>query len=155
MAIRLHRMGMSKRKPPTIGKLRVKLWRILSRYIRVKYSSDGVNVPCYTCGNNTVIGTSDSQGGHYWAKGGYEALRFDERNIRNQCYRCNEIREGETQIFGMNLLKEIGQEELDDMFNMRKDVCKRSRAWYLEKIDEYKTKLYELENLHGVDHYKI
>ena len=138
-----------KRKTPTVGKLKKKLWAIFSLYIKLKHSIDGKNTQCYTCSAPLQIGTMGCHGGHYWNRT-YAHLMFDERNVRPQCVSCNTFKEGETQVFGRRLLVELGQDEMDDMYDTRKLIDKHPRSWYLEKIDYYTEEVSLLKERFGI-----
>ena len=125
-------------KRKSITKLKSKLWEVFSLYIKQKYSPDGKNVNCFTCGRNLQIGTSNCQGGHYYSQGGFKALQFNENNVRPQCYNCNINLNGNTQIFRENLIAEIGEEAVNELDRHRHDEMRWSASELEEKIKHYK-----------------
>lgn len=142
---------MAKRKQKTVGKLKKELWKIFSLYIKLKHSSDGVHVDCYSCGVPLEIGTSNCQGGHWLPKGAYGSLYFEENNVAPQCYACNIFKAGNSEGFRRHLILDLGEAETDRMWSVRKDILKRNRVWYLENIELYKNKVAELKQKHGID----
>lgn len=124
-------------KPKSISKLKAKLWDQFALFIKIKHSANGY-CRCYTCGKPLKIGTSDCQAGHYYSQGGFPALRFNEDNVRPQCYRCNVHLNGNTQIFGENLRKEIGESRFAFLNAHRHDTVKLSSSELIEKIEHYK-----------------
>ncbi len=138
---------MAKRKKLTVAKLRKKLWSLISVYERTmavlrQCEKDGVDfttkICCYTC-DQWISAKYECDLSHYYAKGAFEALRFDPRNYRPACKKCNLFLQGNTIEFERRLRDEIGQSELDDMHLHRHDVIKRPRYWYEEEIEKYKT----------------
>ena len=122
----------------TIGKLKKKLWKLFSLYMKLKYSLDKKNVSCFTCQARLEIGTSNCQLGHWLPKGGYGYHYFTENNCRPQCYRCNIHLSGNTAVFEHNLRRDIGDEAVNKIYETRHISEKRDRIWYEEKIEHYK-----------------
>lgn len=138
---------MAKRKPPTVARLRKKLWELMSTYIRSTSTMVGSTThgACYTC-CKVIDLKYECDVGHCYPKGGYEALRFDTRNLRIQCKGCNLHKQGEQVEFIRLLRVELGDAEVDQMHSIRRDVVKRSRSWYLEEIEKYKELISQLEH---------
>jgi len=70
-------------KKPQIAKLKKKLWKVFSQFIRQRDSYQ-----CFTCGRRGE--GSGMHAGHFISKsvGGVD-LYFDEENVHAQCYNCN------------------------------------------------------------------
>lgn len=135
---------MAKKKKGTLTKIKKKYWDLFSLYIKKLYSYEEGKVKCYTCDADLTIGTSNCQGGHYYTKKGYPALYFDLNNVRVQCYHCNINLSGNTVIFGERLLREVGEEVLNDLAARRHDQVKRTYSEYEEMIIEIKDKINQL-----------
>lgn len=131
-----------KKKVKTLGQLKKQLWKHFSLYRKLVNSMEGV-CHCISCGNYLVIGTTNCQGGHYLPKGGYSALYFVENNVWPQCYRCNVNLGGNTEAYRRNLILNIGEDAVEDLWNHRHDIFKVNKFWYLEKIEHYKGKVDE------------
>lgn len=136
-----------KQKPKTVGKLRLLLWDELSLYIKLLYSHDGKWCACYTCDKPIEIGTISCQGGHAFSKSANGNLYFDERAIRPQCAYCNCGEEGNHYVFNERLKQEIGMASWTDMYENRKQLFKKPRQWYEEKIQYYKSEIVRLKDL--------
>ena len=91
-------------KTLTISKLKSKVWKEFSRYIRVRDSVNGYCY-CYTCNNPHPIGESDA--GHYF-HGNTKPTYFDERNVHAQCTSCNRNRSGNLAPYAVHLEKDYG-----------------------------------------------
>lgn len=122
-----------KRRTPE-ARLRVQLWELCKEIIRKRYG----NI-CYTCGKEGLSGSS-WQTGHFIPRsvcGAY--LRYDLRNLRPQCYRCNIDLSGNGAVFYRNLVRDEGQAYVDTLFSDKERVITANRAFYQFLIDEYTT----------------
>lgn len=135
-----NRANMKKQK--SLPKLKKELWKWFSLYVKLKYSLDGENCRCYTCGKPLKIGTSNCHAGHYLNKTAYPALYFNENNVRPQCgMPCNGPRQGSPIEFREHLISEIGLEDVHDLERRRHDIIKWVRSNYMEKIEYYRGKI--------------
>jgi hypothetical protein len=141
------------KKKKSLSKLKQDLWKVFSLYIKLKYSSDGEHVNCFTCDSILKIGTSNCQSGHYYTKKGYPALYFNENNVRVQCYHCNINLSGNTVIFGERLEGDIGYSGVQELRELRHGIFKITRAEYSYLIKEYKEKVNELQKQLGVKYW--
>ena len=87
----------------TLIQLRNELDKVFSRYIRAKYADRNGRVKCFTCESELMVG--DAQAGHF-ASRRHMATRWDEDNVRVQCYRCNITDQGRQWRFGQALDRE-------------------------------------------------
>lgn len=125
-------------KVETKRKLIKKLDRIFSKYIRLRESVDGY-VKCYTCG--AVMRWQDATVGHF-IKRQFLGVRFDERNVKIQCRRCNYFLQGNDSVFAEKLKEEYGENILD-VLELEKN--KRLSSGDLNVLIEYyKIKLKEI-----------
>ena len=75
---------LKKKSPHTLAKLQRDIWKLLRAKIRLERGNK-----CYTCDQTGLVG-SNWHIGHLWAKASLGAyLKYDERVLRPQCYRCN------------------------------------------------------------------
>ena len=65
---------------------------------------------------------------------------FDERNVRPQCMMCNMFRGGESGIFAQKLIRELGQEEFDDLCSKSHTLHQFTQTELLNIIDKYSKK---------------
>jgi hypothetical protein len=113
--------------------LREKLWKIFSKYIRLR---DG---KCVTCGG------APENAGHYIPKSVTRlSLYFDERNVNAQCVRCNKYLSGNLQSYAIYLEKKFGYGILEQLQQERTKVFKPYPGWWEEKIEEYEEKYKKL-----------
>ena len=90
---------VKKRKEKTVSQLTKELDRLFSLYIRGKYPKE-----CYTCGYKT----DKLHAGHYISRY-YKVTRWDENNVRPQCFMCNIWKKGNASIFRANLVRDLGE----------------------------------------------
>ena len=129
-------------KKPTISKLKKKLDAVFSKYIRAKYSKNGL-VKCYTCNHWGEI--KRMQNGHFNPRQ-HLATRYDERNCRPQCFACNMYYGGNPATFAKNLVEEYGEGIIKELEQSRYQVFKVGTDWYEQKIKEYIEKLKAVDN---------
>ena len=90
-----------------------------SRYIRMKAACELNPIErlgrCYTCGVVKDVAYMDS--GHYKSRGsrGHSGLYFDERCIRLQCKRCNGFEGGKPAEFREGLVREYGEDVVQEL----------------------------------------
>lgn len=128
-------------KKKTTSQLKKELDKIFSLYIRYKYAKDGM-VKCYTC--SVVKPIKQIQNGH-WIPRNNLATRFSEENCRPQCVGCNMFNKGRPDEFAVNLIKE--GIDIVALQQTKYRVFKIDAIWYQDKIDYYKNKLKEYENM--------
>jgi len=113
------------------------LWRTFSKYIRLNSANSQGAVQCYTCG--VYKHWKDVDAGHY-IKRECHATKFDERNVKPQCKKCNRFMGGNQDEFAIHLIKDYGPGILEELHQLKNSYFKFTDKWLKEKIDEYKTK---------------
>lgn len=126
-----------------ISKLKAKLDKYFSQYIRWKYMNEDGLVQCYTCGTYKALG--DIQCGHFLSRR-YLSVRWDEDNARPQCVKCNMFSQGRQYEFGKKLEKEIGKDRVSLLLKKKTNRVKMTSFEYELLIKEYKQKLNEIPN---------
>src|SRR5690349_18649241 len=129
---------MKKKKKPPLSSLEKKLDAIFSEYIRRKDADEGGTVRCVTC--QKLMHWKKSQCGH-WVKRQHRSVRWDERNVGVQCYRCNFFLNGAQDEFGLHIIAKYGEPVFADLMTRKHQVCKHSRVDLEELIQQYKQKL--------------
>lgn len=120
-------------KKKSISKLKKELWQLCREMSDKMYP----NARCYTCGAR--ISGSNKQLGHFIPSsvcGCY--LRYNLRNLRWQCMRCNQFAGGNGAEFYKRMVKEVGQKAVDDIFKDKQKIIKCDEAFIEKKIREYK-----------------
>ena len=83
------------------------------------------------------------QAGHFMSRK-HTATRFNEQNVKPQCYSCNCHFYGRQFIFGKNLDKEFGEGTADALLQKSRQTQKNTVIDLQELIELYSNKL---ENL--------
>lgn len=108
-------------KEPSAKSLHNKIWPLCKTIIRKKYGNK-----CYTCTQVNLKGVN-WQTGHFIPAsvcGAY--LKYDLRNLRPQCMRCNIDSGGNGAEFYKRLVETEGQQYVDFIFADKNIVCKLS-----------------------------
>lgn len=93
--------------------------------------------PCISCGAPKA---SQWDAGHYLSAGARPDLRFDEANCHKQCSMCNQHFSGNVVRYRIELVKRIGQTEVDRLEGPHEP--RRLRADDLKAIrDEYRARI--------------
>lgn len=122
---------MKSKKPKS--KLIKELDVIFSQYIRLSNSIDGF-CTCVTCGR--VYEWKKIQAGHFMSRQHY-SVRWDERNVKPQCYGCNVMQQGRQYEFS----KYLGEELSNELYLLSKQTRKFTENELEEMIQEYKSRL--------------
>lgn len=108
-----------------------------NRYIRQR-DSDGDYFQCISCREWKPV--TQMNAGHFMSAGHHSAVRFDENNVHGQCIKCNCHLHGNLIAYQENLIRKIGQEDVD----LIKATCrlpgKLERLELIHIIETYKSK---------------
>jgi hypothetical protein len=142
---------IQKPKLPSNKTLETKLWELCKQITRHRHEH-----VCYTCGASGLQG-SNLQTGHGKPKGALPLkFKYDLRNLRNQCMRCNIHLGGQSDLFvaklekdkeGIKFLKEACVKD-GNRWEVRQDQTMGSlegKFFLIDKIDEYKNILKQYE----------
>lgn len=142
-------MKVLKKKLPSIRRRKKVLWELCKQITRKRYVNQDGTWNCYTCDKKIDV-PKNAHTGHCvpQAFGGLY-LRYDLRNLRIQDFRCNINYGGNGGVYVMRLRKEIGDDNVVDMFTLldRKNEKKTSmveRMFIEDKIEEYRKILHSL-----------
>ena len=128
--------------PTTISKLKKKLDKLFSEYIRRRNADHLGRVKCFTCGDEKHW--KEQQAGHFQSRS-HHSTRWDEVNVQVQCVKCNMYRQGEQYKFGMYLDQRFGDGTAEELEYRAKTIVKLNRVDYDEAIERYKQKIRELD----------
>lgn len=123
------------KKVRSLKALKKDLWDLFSKDIRRLYADKNGFCECYTCGVRKYW--KELQAGHGIAGRG-NAILFDKRIVRPQCYSCNIGKHGNYQVFIPKLIKEISQELYEKIEIGSHKVLKVNRIWYEGEIKRLK-----------------
>jgi NinG protein len=132
--------SLKRAKKTPEAKLKAELWQLCKQIIRLKYGNT-----CYTCAAHPLVG-SNWHTGHFVASsicGAY--LRYDLRNLRPQCYRCNVSLVGNGAVFYRNMAEREGSPYVEGIFADKERDTRLTRTFLQEKIDEYTKSLHTLQ----------
>lgn len=129
---------MKKQKLSTVKK---KVWTVFSKYIRHKYSKDGM-CECFTCG--TVKPIKEMQAGH-GVSGRTNGVLFLEEVVRPQCVSCNMFKGGMYEVFIPKLIDLYGRDGYEEFVQMKNTTVKFTipeledmETYYKEQLEAVK-----------------
>ena len=125
----------------TQGKLKGKLDKIFSRYIRLRDCNGTHHGPCITCGK--IVHWKDADAGHFITRGRL-ATRFDPRNVNLQCKYCNGPMSGQQYQHGLAINRKFGEGVADELGRLANQSIKISRGEYRDLIQDYNERVKEL-----------
>ena len=128
-------------KKITISKLKTKLDKLFSEYVRRRYADHAGQSKCVTCGK--VDHWKNLQAGHFMSRR-HHSLRWDEVNVKVQCVACNCFRAGEQYKFSVYLDNQHGPGTAEELQIKSHEITKLSRGDYEMKIEEIKEKIKDL-----------
>jgi hypothetical protein len=126
----------------TISKLKKKLDKIFSEFIRKRNADHLGFITCFTCGVKKHW--KEQQAGHFQSRS-HHSTRWDEVNVQVQCVKCNMFRQGEQYKFGLYLDERYGKGTAEELENRAKTIVKINRVDYEEAITRYKQKIKDLD----------
>lgn len=110
---------------------------VFSQYIRLSNSKNGF-CQCVTCGRSYEW--KKIQAGHFMSRQHY-SVRWDERNVKPQCYGCNVMQQGRQFEYS----RYLGEDLANELYMLSKQVVKFTEGDLLELTDVYKNKLKALQ----------
>lgn len=135
------------KKVQSTAKLKKKLWREFSIYIRRREADDNGFVRCFTC--RKISHWKELDAGHYIAKNvGGANLYFNEKNVQPQCTACNRFRHGNLHQYALRLQEKYGGQILVWLEAYRKGSAPYTASELTLLINHYKT----LNANFGTDH---
>jgi hypothetical protein len=130
-----------KEKTPE-AKAREKLWELCKQIVRLKYGNT-----CYTCGAKNLEG-SNWHTGHFIPSATCGAfLRYNIDNLRPQCFRCNMRLSGNVVEYYRAMVRDNGQEFVDQLFRDKNRNTRAHLPWLNEMVDNHTKVLEELIKL--------
>lgn len=93
------------KKPIPLPKLLAKAQVVFNKWIRERDRDRG----CISCGAKVT------EAGHYFSRGHYSSMRFNEVNVNGQCTRCNCFKHGNLIHYREGLIKRYGERKVLDL----------------------------------------
>lgn len=125
----------------TISKLKSKLDKLFSLYIRQRNKDFDEFVSCFTCGVKKHW--KQMHAGHFQSRK-HLTTRWDEVNVQVQCPKCNLFNQGEQYKFGLYLDQKYGEGTSDELHQRAMTIVKLSRTDYEEAIKNIENKLKDI-----------
>jgi len=127
----------------TISKLKKKLDKIFSEYIRLRDSDYKGNCKCISCGKEAPAFGGSTHAGHLFSRR-YLSIRFDEKNVNSQCSYCNTFLNGNQLLAARGVENKWGEGTVANLESRMHITTKLNRVDYEEAIEIYKQKIKEL-----------
>lgn len=100
-----------------------------NRWIRNR-DAKRLNGICYTCRN------PGSEAGHF--RHNNNATKFNEIFVNLQCTQCNRYQSGNLGIYAIRLIKEYGQEKVDELIKLSHTTVRFNKTELRAIIEKYK-----------------
>jgi hypothetical protein len=116
-----------------------KIDKVFHEYIRRRDADNNTgNCDCISCGK--TIHFSESDAGHFISRK-YLITRYDERNVKAQCRKCNRFEYGRQYEYSIALGQELSQE----LLQTSRSMVKYTDADWQEIYKEFNDKLNEIK----------
>lgn len=115
----MKRSKIKSKSKTTLAKAKAKLWKVLKQVLDIR---DGNT--CISCSATGITG-ANKHGGHFIPSsscGGF--LRYDMRNVFNQCATCNLFRNGAGAEYTLALQKKFGSEFVEQIIRDKQTTVK-------------------------------
>tara|TARA_R100001163_G_scaffold33509_1_gene25953 strand:+ start:700 stop:1107 length:408 start_codon:yes stop_codon:yes gene_type:complete len=129
----------------TTAKLKAKLDKIFSEYIRLRDSDHKGNCKCISCGKEALAFGGSIHAGHFMSRR-HLATRYDEKNVNSQCSYCNTFLNGNQYRASIGINNKYGNGTAEELEKRSKTIIKLSRVDYEEAIANIKEKIKQLTN---------
>jgi len=126
----------SKGKPTQRKALKDKAQALYSKLMKAKLCKDQKFTICCTCQKSILVKgtnvTNTAHIGHYFPKGIYWMLAYDELNANVQCYQCNMIQQAAIPAMRNSLVKLHGEEKIKDLEKRAEDFLIKVKSGQLK-----------------------
>ena len=126
------------KRKQSLKTLKAKAWKLFSEYVRRSASDEGGTLRCYTCGK--LLYWKEAHAGHF-VGGRKNAVLFNEEVVRPQCVGCNIFLGGNYQQYTLRMIREVGEEKVEQLLALRYKVLKLTRSDIEDLIEVYTNKL--------------
>ena len=128
-------------KKKTLKYWKTKIDKVFHEYIRRRDADNNTGYcNCITC--QKPIHFTESDGGHFILRGRL-STRYDERNVKAQCRKCNRFDFGRQYEFSLAL----GEQLSEELLIKSREIYKLSDCEWLDIFNNYNTKLIEIKKL--------
>ena len=119
-------------------KLKEKLDKVFSQYIRLRDSDENGNCKCISCGSRHFW--TEIHNGHFESRS-HMGTRFDERNCNAQCVECNVFKDGNLSGYKRGLINKHGIAVIGQLEAKKHVINKLADYEYRVLIDLYREKV--------------
>ena len=127
----------------TTAKLKAKLDKLFSEYIRKRDSDHRGMCKCISCGKEAPAFGGSMHAGYLFSRR-YLSIRYDPKNVNSQCSYCNTFLNGNQIKAARGVERKWGKGTVDDLESRMHITTKLSRTDYEEAIANIKQKISEL-----------
>jgi hypothetical protein len=128
----------------TTAKLKAKLDKLFSEYVRKRDSDHRGLCKCISCGKEAPAFGGSMHAGHLFSRR-YLSIRFDPKNVNSQCSYCNTFLNGNQIKAARGVERKWGTGTVDDLESRMHITTKLSRVDYEEAIENIRQKIKELD----------
>ena len=128
----------------TTAKLKAKLDKLFSEYVRKRDSDHRGLCKCISCGKEAPAFGGSMHAGHLFSRR-YLSIRFDPKNVNAQCSYCNTFLNGNQIKAARGVERKWGKGTVDDLESRMHITTKLSRIDYEEAIKNIRQKIKELD----------
>ena len=130
-----------KKKLDSISKLKERVWKWFSIYIRLRDADWKGFAQCVTCGKTDYF--SKLQAGHF-IPGRHPSILFDERGVHPQCYHCNVGLKGNPRKYDAFMKKKYGQKVIDELDRLDTQLKQFTKEELQELLSHFQNKAKKL-----------
>ena len=123
------------KKKLKLSRLKQKAWRVFSEWVRKRGADENGYNTCVTCGKRDLW--TNLHASHF-IPSRRNSILFLEENCHASCMACNIWRHGAIEDYYPFMLKTYGQEKIDEIKRLKKQIFKPTREYYEEVIERYK-----------------
>lgn len=131
----------NKKERQSLSWLLTNVKNVCHKYIKLRDRGK----PCVSCGQPW---SEEHQAGHWKKAELYSTLRFDERNIHNQCKGCNLHKDGNVQNYADRIHLRIGRDGREELERLAELEGRSNHKWDREELknirDYYQAKIKKL-----------
>ena len=128
----------------TTSKLKAKLDKLFSEYIRKRDSDHRGMCKCISCGKEAPAFGGSTHAGHLFSRR-FLSIRFDPKNVNSQCAYCNTFLNGNQLKAARGVDAKWGEGTVAELESRMHTTVKLSRVDYEEAIENIKRKIKELD----------
>ena len=122
------------------GDLDAALWKLFSKFVRLRDADEYGMCRCITCGR--LFYWLEGDAGHFITRD-HKATKFHPMNVHAQCPMCNRFKSGEQYKFGQAIDRILGAGTADtlNILAHASATCKLDFGYYQHWIGHYKSEL--------------